>query len=247
MFVFFANNHDFLMDLMVITRIHFPIEFAIRSSQSYLDYSKERGRTSFKIDPSLTAGYHNNLPFAWSHGPHSDSWFGHSYDGINLWWAYDGVTDENGVTLYPDHVGLDLVDLDVIKEPPYVNKEVSVGVPYVPNLKKGEILAFNSELLHGTRVNTSNKTRISISTRINPYLPKFNKDVFRFVKLWAYSSNINLLEKEERLPSIEDSHRIKENSSSGKENNSTLYFTAKKDNEIHENSCKKRLVLKLIS
>ena len=236
----FDEDHDFLMDLMVIVRIHFPIEFAKKSTQTYLDYSKDRGRTIFKIDPSITSAYHNNLPFAaWSHGPHCDSWVGHSYDGINLWWAYDGVTDENGVTLYPDFVGLDLKDLDVIEEPPYVNREVSLGIPFVPKMSKGEVLAFNSDLLHGTRVNTSNKTRISISTRINPNIPKFNKNVFRFVKLWAKSSKIKFLDVKDKLPSIEDSHSIKSTLIESKNNPSKFYFTAEKDNENHSNTCKK--------
>ena len=45
----FDEDHDFLMDLMVIVRIHFPIEFAKKSTQTYLDYSKDRVRTIFKI------------------------------------------------------------------------------------------------------------------------------------------------------------------------------------------------------
>ncbi len=234
----FSKDHNFLLDLMVITRIHFPIEYAIKSTQSYQDYCAERGRTKFSIDPSVTSSYHNDLPYAaWSHGPHCDSWVGHSFDGINLWWAYEGVNEQNGVTIYPNFVGLDTSEIKVILEPPYVDRDVQLEAPLVPKLLPGEVFAFNSDILHGTRVNTSNETRISASTRINPSIPTFNKDVFRFVKLWAFSSNIKSLSENEELPNIEESH-----GSTEVRKTSEFYFVADKNIEGQfSNTCKKKL------
>ena len=34
-----------------------------------------------------------------------DTWYGHSYDGINLWWSIDGVNEDNTIILYPEMFG----------------------------------------------------------------------------------------------------------------------------------------------
>lgn len=231
---------DFYLDLKVIARIKYPFAVARRSTVSYLDYSKSKGRTSFAKPPELTIGYHHRLPFpAWAHGPHSDSWFGHSYDGINLWWGIDGVTSGTGMTFYPDYVGAD--DLPVVDEPPYLVRFHGLPKPVFFDLDPGDVIAFNSDTLHGTRVNESDLTRISLSTRINPRRPRFNLNQFRHVKYWVKAADVDAM-LERAVPTGEQSHRIGESGFDPKVN-PFIYVAEKKDEGSEEgvfgNTCKK--------
>jgi nitrite reductase/ring-hydroxylating ferredoxin subunit len=242
---------DFYMDVMVISRVHFPFEVAVKSDMTYLDYSAKRGRTSFKVAPELTTSYHKNLPFpAWAHGPHADSWFGHSFDGINLWWGVDGVTEESGMTFYPDYVGDN--SIPVHEEPPYLAKDFPLPKPVFFNIDPGDVIVFNSDTLHGTRVHTADVTRISLSTRINPSRPRFNEEKFRHVKLWLRTQDLDdfvQASKLEKLPTIEDSHKLDIHGGVGKTVESLMFAAPKEDpgNEdgVHGNSCKKKLDLNL--
>jgi len=202
-------NDDFYLDIMTIARIKTPFEFARKSSMSYLDYSRKKGRTEFKRDPALTYGYHRDLPFpSWAHGPHSDTYFGHSYDGINLWWSVDGVTEENGMVFYPQIICDD--GIPVLEEPPYLGPGVPMPLPRFFNLGAGDVIAFNSDTLHATRVNLSDVTRVSYSTRLNPWKPRFDQKNFRQVKLWIHSRELKKLDEGGRykLPDNEACHKI---------------------------------------
>lgn len=234
---------DFYLDLKVISRIKFPFEVARKSKVGYLDYAKEQGRTTFQKPPELTIGYHRNLPFpAWAHGPHADSWFGHSYDGINLWWAIAGVTEESGMTFYPDYVGDD--SLPVIEEPPYLVKDHPLPKPVFFNLNPGDVIAFNSDTLHGTRVNFSGKTRFSLSTRINPEAPRFNLEQFRHVQYWVKSDDLEKM-LGFAVPTGEQSLRT--DSAFDMKSNPHITIAKKEDKGTCEgvfgNSCKKSLVI----
>ena len=36
--------------------------------------------------------YFKNLPVpCYGHSPHRDTWFGHTYGALNLWWSISGV------------------------------------------------------------------------------------------------------------------------------------------------------------
>jgi len=241
-------SEDFFLDLYVIARIKFPFEEAKKSNFYYKDYNKLRGRKKFNISPEITSDYHNNLPFAaWHHGVHADSWFGNSYDGINLWWSVDGVTEESGMTFYPNFVGDK--NMPTFEEPPYLSKEYSLDKPIFFNLNPGDVICFNSDTLHGTRLNFSPFTRISMSTRLNPTKPRFDETSFRQTKLWLKSSNF----REFRLISLENNLPSAENSMSGKQNNTILeeliYRPENKDSLTKDglmgNTCKKALTLNL--
>lgn len=236
-------GEDFYLDLMVISRIKFPFDIARKSTLSYMDYSKYRGRTNFTKPPEMTSGYHNNLPFpAWCHGTHADSWFGHSFDGINLWWGVAGVTKESGMTFYPDYIGSNTYPLH--EEPPYLAKEFPLPKPTFFDLDPGDLIAFNSDTLHGTRVNHSPYTRVSISTRLNPKRPRFSPHQFRHVKLWVHSSNLKAFTEASvhGVPSIEDSHRIHGSSQSPLDE---FIFVAPKEDSGNGNTCKKTLPLEV--
>lgn len=132
--------------------------------------------------------YHHNLPkVAHSHGPHVDTWYGHSFDGLNLWWGIEGVTEENGMILYPDLAG---IELKPDPEHMYLAPGIELTKPYKVVLEDGELFVFNSEILHGTQVNISDLTRIAISTRINPEKPRFFPEAHWNVERWYSSKDI---------------------------------------------------------
>jgi len=123
--------------------------------------------------------YHGAMPIAArSHGPHIDTWYGHSYDGINLWLSIDGVNVDNTVILYPDMFGRPL-PFDPVNM--YLAPGVELSPPLKIDLKPGELLVFNPETLHATQVNISDETRVALTTRINPRQPRFSaKAPFHF-------------------------------------------------------------------
>lgn len=201
------------LDLMTIARIKPPFDEALRSTVSYREYSLRKGRTVFQRDPAETASYHRYLPFAaWNHGPHEDSWFGHSWNGINLWWAVEGCLAENGMVLYPEVIGQ---ELPTYEEPPYVRSGVPLPRPEFFNLEPGAVIAFNADTLHSSRVNLTETTRVSFSTRINPSRPVFDPKPFRHVKYWIHSKDWEYWDGE--LPSNEDCHELTSRPSPGVE------------------------------
>lgn len=118
------------------------------------------------------AAYHKKLPpAAWAHGPHIDTWYGHAYDGVNLWWAIAGVNTENSLVLYPESFG---VDVQPDPRSMYLAPGFQLPRPAALDLSSGDMLLFNPEILHATQLNTSNSTRIAITTRINPSVPSFD-------------------------------------------------------------------------
>lgn len=124
---------------------------------------------SSNYDPAV---YHNHLPpAAWAHGPHIDTWYGHAFDGINLWWAIDGVTVDNSMVLYPQSFGK-----DVQPDPTsmYLNPGTPLPEPASLDLGPGDLLLFNPEILHATHLNIVDVTRIAVTTRINPNVPHFD-------------------------------------------------------------------------
>lgn len=209
-------EHPFYIDHLIVIRIHYPFLVAreaksivdppypisdrlrlagaalknIRMLRNYVGRLKARWRA--KRDKSITfnvaAAYHRNLPIpAQAHGPHIDTWYGHSYDGINLWWSIDGVNEDNTVILYPDMFG------QALKYDPvsmYIAPGVSLRRPHKIAMAPGELLVFNPETLHSTQVNISDETRVAISTRLNPATPRFNsKAPFNF-EYWFCSQDL---------------------------------------------------------
>ena len=115
--------------------------------------------------------YFRNLPDpSCGHGPHRDTWFGHTFDALNLWWSIAGVNTKTGMTIYPD---VNNHELDHILDPSYVLPNQYLGKPKTIGLKDGNLLIFDPEILHATKLNTSNQTRIVFSGRINRIKPSF--------------------------------------------------------------------------
>lgn len=204
--------HPFYVDYLIVIRIHYPYFVARRggkaTSPSFHLAEKLRLARAAARDPRLlvhhvaktyrtrrrreerklvydAATYHGDLPTAArSHGPHVDTWYGHSYDGINLWLSIEGVNEDNTVILYPEMFGRP-VDYD--PKSMYLAPGIALPRPLKVPLAPGQLLLFNPEMLHGTQVNISDQTRVALTTRINPHEPRFNDDAPFNFEHW-YSS-----------------------------------------------------------
>jgi nitrite reductase/ring-hydroxylating ferredoxin subunit len=203
--------HPFYVDYLIMVRIHYPYLLS-RSKQVVVDPPypvreklrlglaslrnvrmltnqlgvagrKRRARREKRIayDP---VSYHGDLPVpARAHGAHIDTWYGHSYDGINLWWAIDGVNVDNTVILYPDMFGR---PLGYDPKNMYLAAGMPLSKPHHIDIAPGQLLVFNPETLHATQVNISSDTRVALTTRLNPGQPRFNDNApFNFEHWYA--------------------------------------------------------------
>lgn len=201
----------FYVDHLIVIRIHFPFEVAKKAKTAerpdvakadFWDHAISALRNPKIIvnqasrairRPRLNSSYdpdqfHGALAKpARSHGAHIDTWYGHSFDGINLWWSIDGVNVDNTVILYPDMFGRP-VEYD--EKSMYLAKGQQVSEPHQVDLKPGELLLFNPEMLHSTQVNVSDTTRVALTTRINPGKPKFNDEAPFNFEHWHSSNDI---------------------------------------------------------
>lgn len=180
---------DFFVDETVIFRLHFPHYISRTSKLTRAQYlaldlkkietAEEQlqavsARTDFK---PYSAGdlskmkYHRNLPdAAYAHGPHRDTWFGHTFGAVNLWWSIRSVTKKNGLILFERDNQVDLAHLPA---PAYLAPDQPISEPDILSLDDGDLLVFDPEILHATRLNTGEETRIVITGRINPRQPLF--------------------------------------------------------------------------
>ena len=204
-------QEPFYLDHLIMLRIHYPFLVA-RAAGDVIDppypfserlglalsalkdwrlighyFKKRKDKKLAEKNKSIAydaISYHGNLPVpARAHAAHVDTWYGHSYDGINLWWSIEGVNEDNTVILYPDMFG-QKVDYDPVSM--YLKAGIPVTKPLKVPMKPGQLLVFNPEMLHGTQVNISDETRIALTTRLNPHTPRFNSDApFNFEHWYA--------------------------------------------------------------
>lgn len=212
--------HPFYVDHLIMVRIHYPhlqarragkiqdapypISEKWRLAKAALKNPRMLKNFVMKNTPKARAekkrthrydavAYHGELPNpARAHGPHVDTWYGHSYDGINLWWAIDGVVPDNTVILYPDMFGRPM-DYDPVSM--YLAPGVPVTKPVKMGMKPGQLLVFNPEMLHGTQVNIADVTRIALTTRLNPKTPRFAPAAPFHFEHWFSSVDLERREK----------------------------------------------------
>ena len=168
-----------LLDLNNFRNVVDELKKAINNQSSY----KLEETDKCKID------YFGKLPVpCYGHSPHRDTWFGHSYGAINLWWGVAGVTKRTGLLLYPK---VNAFHLEHTTNPSYVKDGYKLGKITSISLNDGELLVFDPELLHGTKLNNSDDTRIVFSGRLNPKKPKFYKDTMAAeYPFWLRSDDI---------------------------------------------------------
>ena len=206
---------EFYVDTEIVVRVNYPYEIARKAGVRLADFTqrvstpKDRAKKAIRsavgavasrvglrvTDPSSSradniTSYHRNLPMAaWSHGAHVDTWYGHSYDGINFWWTLSGVQETNGMALYPDTFGLSLPHME---EPVYLLPGFPVPKPHKVEMPKDSMLMFNPETLHSTHLNITDKTRVVMTMRVNPTSkPVFNAQIQRHHATWLSASQID--------------------------------------------------------
>lgn len=188
---------EFFVDDYLILRINFPYEVARiaahggenpgigRVSPAVRDLARSRRVVDPVYDPK---SYHkDHPPAAWAHGPHKDSWAGHSMDGLNIWWAMCETPAEAGMVIYPEMRGK-----EAPREPRTLYLSPGYALPkptYLP-MAAGDMLIFDPEMLHGTHLNISDRTRVAVSLRLNARQPSFSADCFYAREFWRRASDI---------------------------------------------------------
>jgi nitrite reductase/ring-hydroxylating ferredoxin subunit len=194
---FLGWKDDFYLDDYLVLRINFPYEVARRSNASTENPGTGRLSPPIRalynarkvIDPVFDPqSYHgNNPPAAWAHGPHRDSWTGHSRDGRNIWLALADVPAEAGMVFYPEtHED----DLHCDPRTLYLQPGCPLPKPTCQPVKAGEMLVFDPEMLHGTHLNTTSSTRVALSLRLNAAKPTFDPSCFYAREFWRLASDI---------------------------------------------------------
>jgi nitrite reductase/ring-hydroxylating ferredoxin subunit len=190
-------DDEFYVDDYLILRINLPYEVARKAdfgaenpgigrvSPQVRDLAKARRVTDPVYDPK---SYHRgHPPAAWAHGPHLDSWAGHSKDGLNIWWAMCDVPAEASMVLYPQLAG---ADLPCDRRTLYLEGGTPLPAPTFAPLGAGEMLIFDPEILHGTHLNVTDRTRVALSMRLNAAKPSFDPGCFYAREFWRRASDL---------------------------------------------------------
>ena len=110
------NFKKFFIDQIKQFRIFYPFLYARKSNISRAQYmfinlnnfknpEKEIKVSKMKWLKNLDKiennySYFRNLPIScYSHGPHRDTWFGHTFNATNLWFSITGVNKKNGLII----------------------------------------------------------------------------------------------------------------------------------------------------
>ena len=145
-------------------RINYPFDIASEGMRSDVSDPNHRLTRYNRGRPRQT----------WGHGPHKDSWYGHSHTAINLWFSVCGTNEQATMTIYPEHAYRATA---FNEESMYASYSENLGVNIPLTLKRGENFIFDPELLHSTRVNTSNETRIVLTLRLSESEPAFSDQI----------------------------------------------------------------------
>lgn len=171
--------NEFYIDKEIYVRINFPFDYASKGAPSSITDPNHR----------LTEYNRGRAKATWGHGPHKDSWYGHSHSAINLWFAICGTNSEATMTLYPEHA---YKATSFNAKSMYASYSENLGKNIKLSLKKGENFIFDPELLHSSRLNTSNETRIVLTLRLSQEEPLFSKNIHHDVyNMWVSSADID--------------------------------------------------------
>lgn len=108
-------------------------------------------------------------------GPHQDSSQQVPLNAINFWIAVGQIKKNNGIEIYPDVWGTTLLH-DGLN----IHKDIDVGEPLRYDCNPGDIIVFHSSHAHGTAPNTTDQTRVALTSRICVEKPTgINKKVDR--------------------------------------------------------------------
>ena len=198
---------SFFLDKTLNFRIHYPFENEKRSKLSREIFRSLDLKNFKNVKEEFIKAKHNCKSYVFDesdktkikyfgtrntstylHSGHRDTWFAHSTEGINFWWGITEVNELNGMMLFRKVTNY---ELEHEKRPAYVKDQYDLGDFEIPRLKRGELLLFDSEILHASRINTSDKTRIVFSGRVNITKPKFYNRAYDIKEpFWIRSEDI---------------------------------------------------------
>jgi len=103
---------------------------------------------------------------------HSDSWAGDSPFQLNFWFPLTDAVGDSGIYIVDPDCTLDAMQyLQVNGRLPPIKKRSRMTVA----ARVGDVIVFNPALLHGSGLNTSTKTRLSLNLRVkNFFAPDFS-------------------------------------------------------------------------
>ena len=99
---------------------------------------------------------------------HSDAWYGHSKSTNSFWVPLTNVSADNTLNMAPSRE-VSSITMEKLLSGNYSLQEINnicMNVTEPSNTKKGQILSFSPDMIHGAKMNTSNLTRVSFDFRI---------------------------------------------------------------------------------
>jgi len=141
------------------------------------------------------------------HPGHLDSWFGQPIRAWSVWLAIAGLERGNSMCMYPETEGVRMPQDDSL----YFGSGFLLPKPTHPDVQDGELLVFSTDMLHCTRLNESNKTRIALSLRLSAQTPLYDEENLWFIEEWHSSEK--LIAGDRSVPSRCGSQRVSVSSS----------------------------------
>ena len=202
---------EFLVQDLLIVRVHYPHGHlgqsttvaakppSLRHRMRYgLASNLERIKDSYTSPSALRLPGHvlkyvqqrrkrAALPLPYRcHASHMDSWLGQPTTSLSVWLGISGLDQHNGLCIYPDTMGVALpVDSSKFLGPGFLLPE-----PIRPEIHDGDLFVFCTDMLHSSQLNVSDKTRIALTTRIDPGTPVFSDESLWFVERWYSGESI---------------------------------------------------------
>jgi len=105
-------------------------------------------------------------------GPHHDTWFGHSEEGMNLWMAIGKVQRGNGLSLFPEVTKKGYTHHNGRYRMP---RDKYLGKPVNFDMDPGDLLFFHGEMVHSSELNRTDQTRYVLTTRFSLVPPVFQE------------------------------------------------------------------------
>lgn len=99
---------------------------------------------------------------------HSDAWYGHSRSTNSFWVPITNLTSNNTLNMAPSRESSEITMNKLLKGNYSLNEinDICANTTYPSIVKKGQILSFSPDMIHGAKMNTSDSTRVSFDFRI---------------------------------------------------------------------------------
>lgn len=136
------------------------------------------------------------------HSPHHDSWYEYPTNSINIWIAVGAVRLGNGLSIYPQVYGKRLP----CTRDGRIFPDRCFGRALNFELEPGDVIVFHGEHLHGSEINSTDKTCHVINLHLTLERPKFlTQSPHKFI----YFDSGSLMAKLAQLP-LKVSHHLAE-------------------------------------